>query len=36
MYFAKWLGNIDVAMKQIKESTSICEDDLLEEAEVMK
>ena len=23
-------------MKKIKESTSICEDDLLEEAEVMK
>ncbi|KAI6646791.1 Bruton's tyrosine kinase-like protein [Oopsacas minuta] len=36
VYFAKWRGSIDVAMKKIKESTSICEDDLLEEAEVMK
>lgn len=36
VYYAKWRGAIDVAMKKIKESTSICEDDLLEEAEVMK
>eukprot|EP00800_Vazella_pourtalesii_P004533 TRINITY_DN151_c0_g2_i1.p1 TRINITY_DN151_c0_g2~~TRINITY_DN151_c0_g2_i1.p1 ORF type:complete len:700 (+),score=133.78 TRINITY_DN151_c0_g2_i1:84-2183(+) len=36
VYFARWRGTIDVAMKKIKESTSICEDDLLEEAEVMK